>query len=141
MDRPSIDRYEFVTLVRADAESGGPLIIREQCQPISRMGVDGVAVLRTGRRSDPFQMRSGVDVINLASVSRAYALYADLIGRDAYTIVWQGIDYATAYQSKYVVLDVTVLRSRYMPVQSGGLSSSSTAWLECLWTLQPVLAD
>jgi hypothetical protein len=103
--------------------------------------LDGVAVLRTGQRSDPFQMRSGVDVLNAARVTQQMQMYLDMIGRKAYELVFQDINFSSAYNTSYVVLDVLQIASRYMPVQSGGLNSSSQFWLECLWTLQPVIAE
>ncbi len=48
IDRPRIDRWEFISLSRVDDSRGGPLIVREQCQPINRLGVDGTAILLTG---------------------------------------------------------------------------------------------
>ena len=141
MSNPSLGDYEFVVFHRSDAIAAGPLVIREQLLPINRLGVDGTAVLRTGQRSDPFQMRSGVDILTAARVTQQMQMYLDMIGRKAYELVWQSVDYSSAYNTKYIVLDVSQIASRYMPIQSGGLNASSQFWLECLWTLQPVLAE
>lgn len=141
MANPSLGDFEFIRFHRTDNPAAPPLIVREQLLTINRPGVDGTACLRTGQRSEPFQMVSGVDVLTRARLSVQYAQYANLIGRSAYTLVWQDVDFTTVYNTKYVVLDVVVIQSRYMPVQSGGLNASSTAWLDCLWTLQPVLAE
>ena len=141
MANPSLGDYEFVVFHRSDAPAGGPLVIREQLMPITRLGVDGVALLRTGQRSDPFQMRSGVDCLNTIRLAQQMALYLAMIGEKGYELVWQNVNYSSAYNTDYVVMDVTQSASRYMPVQSGGLNSGSTCWLECIWTLQPVFAD
>ena len=141
MANPSLGDYEFVTFYRADAPAAGPLVIREQLLPISRLGVDGVAVLRTGQRSDPFQMISKVDCLNAARLTQQFQFYLKMIGEKAYDLVWQDVNYSSAYNTAYIVLDVAQIAARYMPVQSGGLNASSAYWLECLWTLQPVIAE
>ena len=136
-----IDKYEFVSLGRVEDPRMGPLIIREQCRPISRPGVNGVAVMRIGQRSEPFQMRSCVDVLNMSYLPIAVSAYQSMIGEKAYELTWQGIEYASQFNTKYVVLDCVVLRSCRISGSSGGLVANSTAWLEMLWTLQPVIAD
>jgi hypothetical protein len=136
-----IDKYEFVTLGRIDDPKAPPLVIREQLMPISRPGVNGVAVMRMGQRSEPFQMRSAVDVLNLNYIPIAIASYQLMIGEKAYEITWQGIDFAALFNTKYVVLDCVPIRSCKLSCRAGGLVSGSTAWLEMLWTFQPVLAS
>lgn len=136
-----IDVHEFVTLGRIEDPKAAPLVIREQLQPISRPGVNGVAVMRLGQRAEPFQMRSAVDVLNLSYVPNAIATYQNMIGEKAYEITWQGIDFASTFNTKYIVLDCVPLRSCKISASAGGLVANSTAWLEMLWTLQPVLAD
>lgn len=139
IDRPRIDRWEFISLSRIDDSRGGPLIVREQCQPINRLGVDGTAILLTGKRAEPFQMRSLVDIASLAILPLAVRTYTDLIGQ-AVEVHWQGIDFAADHETKYVVLDVVPSKSGRLLAHSGGLVSGSTAYLELLWTLQPVVA-
>lgn len=139
MENPRIDRWEFISLSRVDDPRGGPLIVREQCQLINRPGVDGTAVLLTGKRSDPFQMRSLIDILSLAVLPAALKAYTELIGK-AVEIHWQGVDYANDHDTKYMVLDVVVSRSGKLLARSGGLVPNSTAYLELLWTLQPVVA-
>jgi len=134
----SIGVYPFVTLHRVDDPKAGPLIVREQCTPINRPGVDGTAVMRMGQRSEPFQMRSGVDMTSIATGPTAIAAYSTLIGDDPVSVVWQGIDYEI-FGCRYVVMDVFPLKIVRLSAKSGGLVSGATAWIEMIWTLQPVL--
>lgn len=137
--RPKIDKYEFLALHRSDDQRAGPVIVREQCQPINRPGVNGTAVLLTGQRADAFQMRSLVDMTSLATLPAAIKAYSELIGT-VVEIEWQGVDFAVEHDTKYVVMDVVQLRSGRLSARAGGLVSNSTAYLELLWTFQPVVA-
>lgn len=130
--------YGFITLHRTDDPRGGPLLPREQCEPINRPGVDGTAILRTGRRSEPFQMRSFVDVASLAVVPTATQAYQSLIGTIV-NVIWQDTDFAATYGVKFAVLDCVVARSGRLLARAGGAVAGSTAYMDLTWTLQPVL--
>lgn len=133
-----VGQYGFITLHRVDDPRGGPLLPREQCEVINRPGVDGTAVLRTGKRSDPFSMRAFVDVASLAVVPLATQSYQALIGT-VVNVIWQDVDYQATYGVKFAVLDCVVSRSARLLARAGGAVSGSTAYLEVVWTLQPML--
>ena len=133
-----VGQYGFLTLHRVDDPRGGPMLPREQCEVINRPGVDGTAVLKTGRRSDPFQMRAFVDVANLATVPTATQAYQSLIGTIV-NVIWQDTDFQATYGVKFAVLDCVVSRSARVSVRAGGAVAGSTAYVEVIWTLQPML--
>lgn len=130
--------YGFLTLHRTDDPRGGPLVPREQCEVINRPGVNGTAVLRTGKRSEPFTMRSFVDVASLAIVPTAVQSYQSLIGT-VVNVIWQDTDYQATYGVRFAVLDCVCQSSRRVLARAGGAVAGSTAVVEILWTLQPVL--
>lgn len=130
--------YGFISLHRTDDPRGGPLVPREQCEVINRPGVDGTGVMKMGRRSEPFQMRAFVDVLSLAIVPTAVQSYQSLIGT-VVNVVWQDVDYAANYGCRYAVLDCVCQSSRRVLARAGGAVSGSTAVVEILWTLQPMI--
>lgn len=130
--------YGFISLHRTDDPRGGPLVPREQCEVINRPGVDGTGVMKMGRRSEPFQMRAFVDVLNLNIVPTAVQSYQSLIGT-VVNVVWQDLDYGAAYGCRYAVLDCVCQSSRRVLARAGGAVAGSTAVVEILWTLQPMI--
>ena len=133
--------HQFVSLYRLDDPAGPPLGPREQCLTINRPGVDGTAIMKIGRRCDPFPMRACVDCLTDALVPTAIRTYQTLIGESPQDILWRNIDYGAILQCKWVVLDVQLLSARKLAAKAGGLVSGATAWIETIWTLQPVLTQ
>lgn len=130
--------YGFLSLHRVDDPRGGPLLPREQCETINRPGVDGTAVLKLGKRSEPFQMRGFVDVLNLSLVPVATQSYQNLIGT-VVNVIWQDTDFQAVYGVKFAVLDCVVTKSARVSVRAGGAVAGSTAYVEVIWTLQPMI--
>lgn len=133
--------HQFVSLYRLDDPAGPPLGPREQTLTINRLGVDGTAVMRTGRRGDPFPMKACVDCLSDALVPIAIKTYQQLIGEQPQDILWRGIDFGAILQCRWMVLDVQLLSARKLAAKSGGLVSGATTWIETIWTLQAVLAN
>ena len=124
----SIGEFQFIAL------QGHPIPPREQPEVISRGGVDGVGVWRTGKRGEPFELVSQVDVASMDGARRLFKQYVDTIAQDPVVLVQDNYDYS-AEGWKVVVLDVQQRQRHAIISAVGGLNSPSRAFLECAWKL------
>lgn len=134
----SLGTFQFVTFHNPHDRGAPPLLPAQVGQPIQRPGVDGTTVLRLGYKAPPFQMRSGVDVATVTDACDLLAQYMASQNAAPLTVVWGGKDFETAYGVVYIPLVVEPLRIRRISAAAGGLTPGAQAWLEALWTLQPV---
>lgn len=134
----SLGRFDFVAFHGVQDRGQPPDLLQEELVPITRPGVDGTAFVFTGKKARPFQMRSGVDVLNAKDVRKLLRGYYLLKGDGAQSIVWNDLDFASEYDVRYVVLDVQILSVRRISAAAGGLNSDPQFWVEALWTLNPV---
>lgn len=129
--------FDFISIHGAYDRAQPPNIPRETVIPVIRAGVDGVGFIRAGVHSEPFQMRSVVDLASPSQVRTLIAGYRELVGKEAQTLIWGDLDYSTAFSTKYVVLDVQMLAVRLLSAACGGKNSGNVL-AEAIWTLQPV---
>ena len=133
----SIGPFNFITL-DGGGPGGPPQIARERSMLVQRPGVNGTGVIQLGTKGRPFQMRSVVDTTSVAAGHDLQALYAAACNDALYAIISNGVNYATAYNTWYVVLDVEPLGVRRIGASVGGLSVPSFAVVLAGWTLLPV---
>ncbi len=132
-----LENHDFVILHRSDNPAGGPLLPTEKHQAITRPGVEGTGFILHGRRGEPFDMRSYVDLLFLDIPSRTQD-YHDLVGT-VVDVVWQSVDYRSQFRIRYFVANVMIVRSGKLTAYSGGQTSGGNAYLEATWTLHPVI--
>lgn len=132
--------FTFTVLHRTDNPAGFPFLPRERVQTIERPGVVGTALLKLAAKSEPFQMRSGVDLDTTTEARTLIQLYTESIAQDAaFRMIWAGVDIEADYNTKYFVTDVSQMQYRRLAGSVGG-QTSGIYWLEAIWTLQPVPA-
>lgn len=138
----SLGDFSFVTFHNVADMAGPPQIVQGEVETVERKGVDGTGILRTGSRGKPFQMRSGVDGPTRAGADQTQDLYAQMIGKKRYDMVWADISYTDTHSTKYVVLDVQTIKIKRLSVKTGGLDLNlSGFWVEAIWTLLPVPSE
>jgi len=127
-----IGQFEFIAL------HGSPVPPQEQLAVLSRPGVDGNAVWKTGERGSPFQLVSVVDAEDVDSAYSEALRYKKLIGKDPVELVKDGVEMETKFNYRVLVRNVEVIRIRATLVSSGGLVADSRAKIVCRWTLQAI---
>jgi hypothetical protein len=130
----SIGEFTFLTL------NGNPEPPKEECLVLSRPGVDGVAVWKTGQRGGKFTLRSAVDAADLTAARAQYAQYVASIGGDPVAVVWCDLALQTIEGEAFdvIVLDVRPVSIRKILGGVGGLHTPSLGWCECDWDLVAV---
>ena len=127
----SIGDFQFLAL------HGDPEPLKEQTTLLSRPGVDGVAVWKTGVRGVRFTLRSVVDAESFAAARQLFADYRDSIGQDPVDLVWSDLSLA-GEGFQVIVLDVRPAGIRAILGGVGGLNPPSTGWVEADWDLVAV---
>lgn len=122
----SIGSYNFVTLKGAVNLGSG-----ENLEAITRANVDGVAYRKTGKRGEPFEMISAVDLTSYSSAATTYENYKALQG----TLQTLTIEGGTIY-TNMAILNVVEVARQPIITSSGGQNANSTVLLECRWLLQ-----
>lgn len=130
MIRNQIGEFTFINLSRAIS---GPA---EQLTREVRSGVKGVTLWRTGKRANPINLVSVVDVADIDSAEDLVHQYEALVGSDPVNVVWNGKKLAY----KVVVMAVEPLDEGVHAtlIGIGGTRGSSNAMCYCMWTLQPI---
>lgn len=137
-DRNRLGDFTFVQWARSDNPAAPPILTAQKTQIVERAGVKGTGLLLTGERGVPFEMVSGVDNDSLEAGLDTLTLYQGLIGQDAQNLWWGGVNYRTAYNTVFLVVDCVPLECRKVTGAAGGLSSQRGAWIRALWTLVAV---
>ncbi len=125
----SIGEFQFLSL------DGVPPCRKDELAVIVRPGVDGLAFLITGKRGQPFTLRSRVDCESRDNAMAKRAEYAALVGAGKQTLVWGNYALASEDDAKVMVLDVRPIMAGELLVSSGGLNAPSLGYLECDWDL------
>ena len=124
----SIGDFEFLLL------EGNPEPLKQQLEVLSRAGVDGVQVTRTGTRGAKFTVQSRTDAADRTAARALFASYCELIGKDPVPMTWWQI--AMGGESFQVaVLDVRPVKIARVLTASGGLNNGSLGWCVCDWDL------
>ena len=100
--------------------------------------MDGTGIIRTGKRGQPFEMISGVDVATKAAAESLVASYRSILNQGRYTLVWGGTNYQAAHNTLYVPLHLEPQMIQSCSGMTGGFVTGSGFWVEILWTLVPV---
>ena len=127
----SIGQFEFLAL------HGNVEPLKEQTVVLSRPGVTGVAVWKTGTRGVRFTLRSVVDAESFEAARQLFADYKGSIGQDPVELVWSDLSLA-GEGFQVIVLDVRPANIRGILGGVGGLNSPSLGWCECDWDLVAV---
>jgi hypothetical protein len=128
----SIGTFTFLKL------DGNPEPLKEECIVLSRPGVEGVAVWKTGRRGVKLTLRSSVDAADLDAARALVPAYQALIGADAVELVWCDIELADVESFQVIVLDVRPVEVKAIIGGVGGLNSPSGGWCVCDWDVVAV---
>lgn len=119
----------FIRLSNTNDPTGAPEIPQEFTACEMREGVSGVAVVKLGTKCEPFQMESCADVATLADAEQKRATYNSYVG-EIKNLVWNGRNYTSDHNCRYVVLHVSNIRIKRCAVAVGGLlGSGSTRFL------------
>lgn len=130
--------FEFDAFHRPDGRGSPPNIIGEMSETLQRPGYDGTAIIKLGLKEDAFQMRSFVGTTSQLTAMMLFKLYKASQGTGPYSIVWGGLDFASAYEVMYVPLKVELVRAIKLSASAGGVYAPCYGALEAMWTLQPV---
>lgn len=113
------------------ALEGHPIPPTGQPLVIARPGVGGVGIWRTGVRGRPFQMRSRVDMPDLAMAEEMAGQYTTLVEQDPVVLEQDDIE----FDYKVVVLGVARIACHVLVMSVGGINPPGRAWLEAEWQL------
>ncbi len=102
-----------------------------------RGGVDGTQFTLLGKKGEPFQLLSQVDLVSYPAAISEAQQYLDTIAGDTVPMVKDGIDY-DALGMQFKVLNVTIVKIKAIVTCVGGINPPSRAWLECVWELMAV---
>lgn len=134
----SLGDFLFVSFHHPQDHGAPPLLPAQQGEIVQRPGADGTSVLRLGVKSEPFQMRSMVDVLSFYDANILMGLYMASQNTGAYRLIWGGVDYTFNFGALFIPLRVEPIRIRRVSAATGGLTLGATAIVEALWTLQSV---
>ena len=127
----TIGDHEFIALQGSPSPP-----VEWPAKPVQRLGVDGTAFWRVGKRGRPFKLRSQVDCEDLDDAHAEFQLYLASILIDPLVLVVDDYDYDAEDDNwKVVVLDVRQVTLHKTLVAQGGLADPSAAWLEADWDL------
>jgi len=134
----SLGIFNFISLEAMD-RGGVPLVPQLVSSTVQRPGVSGTGIITQGSKARSFQMRSSRDVGSI-SLGNALAVSYQVTARtEAWILVFQGINYATTYNTKYFVLNVDQISVRRLTGSAGGvMGGGAGALVSAVWTLQPV---
>jgi hypothetical protein len=127
-----IDNIEMVSL------TGQTKACTEQLEAISRVGVSGHIIARTGNRGDPFKLVSVRDYLTTHHAQLAMRLYRTYKGQDPVVIKWHGLDLHAYSKCKFAVLNVEPLNLQAVPIVVGGISADNKAILIAEWEVLPI---
>lgn len=134
----SLGTFNFI-LLEAMERGGVPLVPQLVASTVQRPGVDGTGIITQGSKARSFQMRSIRDVGSIALGNALAVSYQTTARTEAWVLVFQGIDYAVTYNTKYFVLNVDQITVRRMTGSAGGvMGGGAGALVQAVWTLQPI---
>lgn len=117
--------------------SDPPQTPSEMAEIIQRPGVNGTGFIKTGKKGEPFDLRSSVDLADKFTANAVAANYHLLEYSGTYDIVFSDVSYSTAGVA-FVVMKVETLEIRTLKRSVGGLNNG-LAWLTARWRLMPVI--
>lgn len=126
MTTPSIGSYNFLSMI-------GPALgpPAETLEDISRLGLDGHAYRKVGKRSEPVQVQTLIDVADAAAAKTLTENYLGIQG----TLVTVTDAHGNA-EEHVCVLRVGDFRVSEFKTGVGMTSDANTLLVRALWTLQ-----
>jgi hypothetical protein len=117
---------------------GSPIASVQQLERIVRPGTNGIGVIYTGKRGEPFQLQTRVDAASAAAALVIYAAYKSTIGtkKDLY--------YCRAFWGSVLIGNCQIVNIQKTGRLVGGLnvgSSPAAAMLTVTWTLETLHAS
>lgn len=134
----SLGEFTFDVFHHPQDRGAPPILPAQMGEVIQRAGVDGTAIMRLGIKAEPFQMRSGRTCTDFEQAADILRQYFAAQNDEPLELVWGGINYGTSFNALYVPLHVEPIRIRKITAAAGGLVANAGAWLEAMWTLQPI---
>lgn len=134
----SLGSFDFLRLNSFAGYDGAPMLPRTHCEMVQRLNVKGTGFVIGQRTGMLFPMQSFIDLANDAQAALLIANYHLAVNTDPLTIVWRDINYFSLYGVKYMVVDVTDIRSCRLYSATGGLNPPSLSCLSAIWHLMPV---
>jgi len=135
-----LGEFRFVNAHRPEDPAAPPLLCWEMSELVQRPGVSGTGIKLVGKKGPGFPYVTKVDFANreLAhDATRDYHNLVNVFGKQ--TLVHAGIDYYARYGTRYIPIEVVVLRIKRLGAAVGGLSGVAFPyWVEAQWMLQPV---
>ena len=95
-------------------------------------------MIQTGKKGDPFQLASIVDVANWATAEALRISYTGLKNIGPQRVAVGGFDYYITVGNQYFVLDVKSSCRRVSATSGGLVGGGALAVVEAVWTLCPV---
>lgn len=123
-----IGGFEFINIT---GPAAGP---KRQLDMEARPGVDGHALWDTGKRGEPFQALSVVDLLDMASGIGELRQYEAAVGGEPLNFYWAGF---SEPDFKVQVLDVKLIQLKQLVNGRGGVRNGSVL-LRAEWTLLAV---
>ena len=121
-----IGTFDFISLKGGVIPGSG-----EQVEEITRPNVDGVAYRKIGKRGEPFEMESLVDVLDAAAAKTLLTNYKALQG----TLQNLELEDGSIY-SNVIVLNIRETGRQVVTNSIGGLVANSTILVRASWTLE-----
>lgn len=126
-----IGGFHFVTMTGET-----PTVRQEALEILEFPGVSQQRYRKVGRRSQPFRVRTAVDVSSMGS-GRALAVgYSGLVGAGPQDFVWNDLNITTGELMRVKVLEVQPEGPRAAARLCGWIDDSNFVILRALWTLQ-----
>lgn len=122
----SIGSFTFLTL-KGGVSIGSGMTLQE----ITRPNVDGISYRKVGKRGEPFQVNTVIDLLNYPTAKTRVSDYAAM----------QGTLVTLVEESGSTWNNVLVLNTRHVetvPIRSsvGGITANSLVLLSMVWTLR-----
>ncbi len=124
----AIGELEFFSL------KGAPEALRQQLLLVSRGGVPGHGAWRTGLRGVKFNLRSFVDMPNVATATFTLMQYFGAIGQNPVSLRWANLE-MDAFSFNVLITNVTQGKITPTIHSVGGFWPGGGANLEATWEL------
>ena len=130
----SIGSYGFVRW-----QGPAPQLIKQHVRTFSKVGQSGIAAQLLGTFGDPFDVELEAHFDNQTNTSTAENAYRALIGASPQTVVYNGVNYSSAYSHTYLVLDVGIVEIKRCPRLMGISYDYAGGYrVRSRWRLQPI---
>ena len=117
-----------------------PGLVRNHLRITTKPGQNGIAAQALGAYGNPFEVELSAAFADQATGAIAENGYRSLVANSPQIVVFNGLNYFTAYQHRYLVLDVNLIEFRRMPLLMGLGFIYYGGWqIRSRWLLQPIV--